>query len=43
MNVKITSGFAPFSPCVDRFNASGYREPLELEYQFREAAKIKGL
>lgn len=43
MNIKIASGFAPFSPCTDRFNTGGYREPLELEEQFREAAKIKGL
>lgn len=43
MNIRIASGFAPFSPCMDRFNTSGYREPLELEDQFREAAKIKGL
>ena len=39
---KIASGFAPFSPCVDRFNARGYRDPMSLEEQFEAAAKIKG-
>ena len=43
MSVKIASGFAPFGPCADRFNTAGYRKPLELEDQFRGAAKIKGL
>jgi sugar phosphate isomerase/epimerase len=39
---KIGSGFAPFSPCVDRFNASGYRDPLTLAEQFEAASKIEG-
>jgi sugar phosphate isomerase/epimerase len=40
---RITSGFAPFSPCADRFVPSGYREPMSLEQQMEAAAKIKGL
>ncbi len=39
---KIASGFAPFSPCVDRFNAAGYRDRIGLEQQFEAAATIKG-
>ncbi len=39
---RIASGFAPFSPCVDRFNNSGYRERMSLEEQFDAAARIKG-
>ena len=39
---KIGSGFAPFSPCVDRFNTAGYRDPMSLEQQFDAAAAIKG-
>ncbi len=39
---KIASGFAPFSPCADRFNTAGYREPLSLAEQFEAAARIKG-
>jgi hypothetical protein len=31
---RIASGFAPFSPCADRFNVAGYREPMSLEQQF---------
>ncbi len=41
-NVKIGSGFAPFSPCVDRFNNAGYRERMTLAEQFDAAAGIKG-
>jgi hypothetical protein len=39
---KIASGFAPFSPCVDRFNVTGYREPMSLEQQFEAASRIEG-
>jgi len=39
---RIASGFAPFSPCADRFNVAGYREPLSLEQQFAAAARIRG-
>jgi sugar phosphate isomerase/epimerase len=42
MSPKIGSGFAPFSPCVDRFNATGYRERMSLEEQFEAASRIKG-
>ena len=41
--IKIASGFAPFSPCADRFNPAGYREPMSLREQFEEAAKVEGL
>ena len=40
---KIASGFAPFSPCADRFNVNGYRDAMTLEQQFAAASKIKGL
>jgi xylose isomerase len=40
---RIASGFAPFSPCADRFNVAGYREPYSLEQQFEAAARIQGL
>ncbi len=40
---KIASGFAPFSPCADRFNVAGYRDPMPLEEQFEAAARIEGL
>jgi xylose isomerase len=40
---RIASGFAPFSPCADRFNVAGYREPLSLEQQFAAASRIRGL
>jgi xylose isomerase len=40
---KIASGFAPFSPCADRFNVAGYRDPLSLDEQFSAAARIQGL
>jgi len=40
---KIASGFAPFSPCADRFNIRGYRPPMSLEEQFKAASKINGL
>ena len=40
---KIASGFAPFSPCADRFNVSGYRDPVTLEEQIQAAATIEGL
>lgn len=40
---KIASGFAPFSPCADRFNVDGYRDPMTLEEQFAAASKIEGL
>ena len=39
---RIASGFAPFSPCADRFNVAGYREPMSLEQQFAAAARIQG-
>jgi sugar phosphate isomerase/epimerase len=39
---KIASGFAPFSPCVDRFNTAGYRPPMTLEEQFDAASRIEG-
>jgi xylose isomerase len=42
-NHKIASGFAPFSPCADRFNVAGYRDAASLEQQFAAAAKIDGL
>jgi xylose isomerase len=40
---KIASGFAPFSPCADRFNVNGYRDAMTLEQQFAAASKIQGL
>jgi len=40
---RIASGFAPFSPCSDRFNVEGYKSPLSLEKQFEAASKIEGL
>ncbi len=40
---KIASGFAPFSPCSDRFNPAGYRDPCSLVEQFQKAQEIKGL
>jgi len=40
---KIASGFAPFSPCADRFNIAGYRAQMSLEEQFEAASKIQGL
>jgi hypothetical protein len=39
---RIASGFAPFSPCADRFNVAGYREPMTLAQQFAAAARIQG-
>ena len=39
---RIASGFAPFSPCVDRFNVAGYRDRMSLEQQFEAAARIEG-
>jgi xylose isomerase len=41
--IKIASGFAPFSPCSDRFNVEGYRDPMTLEEQFAAASRIEGL
>ena len=43
MKYKITSGFAPFAPCADRFVPAGYRDPNTLEQQMEAASKIKGL
>jgi len=40
---KIASGFAPFSPCADRFNVNGYRDSMTLEEQFAAASKVEGL
>jgi xylose isomerase len=40
---KIASGFAPFSPCAERFVVTGYREPMTLEEQIAAASRIKGL
>lgn len=40
---KIASGFAPFSPCTDRFNWKGYRDPMSLEEQMAAASRIRGL
>jgi len=40
--LKVASGFAPFSPCADRFNVAGYREPISLHEQFEAAAKVEG-
>ncbi len=40
---KIASGFAPFSPCTDRFNVKGYRPPMTLEEQMEAASAIQGL
>jgi sugar phosphate isomerase/epimerase len=39
---RIASGFAPFSPCADRFNVAGYREPMSLAEQFEAASAIEG-
>lgn len=39
---KVASGFAPFSPCIDRFNVAGYKDRLTLEQQFEAAARING-
>ena len=41
-SIKIGSGFAPFSPCVDRFNNNGYRDRMTLAEQFEAAARITG-
>lgn len=40
---RIASGFAPFSPCADRFNPAGYQEPVSLEEQFEAASRVNGL
>ncbi len=40
---KIGSGFAPFSPCQDRFVAEGYRDALALEDMIKAAAGVEGL
>lgn len=40
---KIGSGFAPLSPCSDRFVTSGYRDPINLEDQIKLASGIEGL
>lgn len=40
---KIGSGFAPFSPCRERFVAEGYRPPQPLEEQIKLAARVDGL
>ena len=40
---KIASGFGPLSPCVDRFTTMGYRDPVPLDEQFKQAAGIEGL
>jgi sugar phosphate isomerase/epimerase len=43
MEYKIGSGFAPFSPCSDRFVPEGYHEKMNLDRQIEAAAAIKGL
>lgn len=40
---RIGSGFAPFSPCADRFVQSGYRDPMTLREQVKLAAQVDGL
>lgn len=40
---KIGSGFAPFSPCVERFVTGGYREAIPLKEQVGLATEVKGL
>ncbi len=40
---KIGSGFAPLSPCAERFVVSGYRDPMPLDEQVRTAARVDGL
>ena len=43
MQIKVTSGFAPFSNVVDRFLPSGYREPMAFEEQLQKSTEIEGL
>ena len=40
---RIGSGFAPLSPCAERFVTSGYRDPMSYDEQIRAAAGIEGL
>ncbi|HUT74633.1 MAG TPA: sugar phosphate isomerase/epimerase family protein [Armatimonadota bacterium] len=40
---KIGSGFAPFSPCAERFVVGGYRDPMSLEQQIGLATRVEGL
>ena len=40
---RIGSGFAPLSPCMERFVVNGYRDPMPLDEQIRTASKIEGL
>jgi len=40
---KIGSGFAPFSPCQERFVAEGYRPAVSLEEQIKLASRVEGL
>ncbi|TFG60986.1 MAG: hypothetical protein E4H36_11155, partial [Spirochaetales bacterium] len=40
---KIGSGFAPFSPCADRFNTAGYKPSLTLGEQMTAARGVRGL
>ena len=43
MDIRVTSGFAPFSNVVDRFLSSGYREPMSFEEQLQKSTEIEGL
>jgi len=38
---KIGSGFAPLSPCADRFVVTGYRNSISLDEQIRLAAQLR--
>lgn len=40
---KIGSGFAPLSPCAERFVVTGYRDSVPLEEQVRQATHVSGL
>ncbi|TFG61575.1 MAG: hypothetical protein E4H36_10125 [Spirochaetales bacterium] len=40
---KIGSGFAPFSPCSDRFNPAGYKKSMTLAEQVTAARGVKDL
>jgi len=43
MDIRVTSGFAPFSNVVDRFLPSGYREGMSFEEQLQKSTEIEGL
>jgi len=42
-DLRIDSNLAPFSPCVDRFVTSGYREAVSFERQLELLAGVPGI